>query len=146
MKDRNQRKKQVLLAKGLFTWPSDKPSLIGTHCKSCGHYFFPQTFTCHNPNCKDKEVEEVTLSRRGKVWSYTILHYPPPPPFVAPDPFEPIPIAEVEIPEGLKIIGMMEGCDPKDVEIGMEVELIVGRLYTDNEGNDIIGWKFQPFS
>ena len=137
-------KRQIPVAEALFTWPSDKPSLIGTHCKSCGDYFFPKTFTCHNPNCKDKEIEEVNLSRRGKLWSYSILHYPPPPPFVASDPFEPTPIAEVEIPEGLKILGMMEGCKPEDVKIGMEVELIVGELYTDKEGNDIIGWKFKP--
>ena len=137
-------KKQILLAEGLFTWPSDEPHLIGTHCKSCGDYFFPKTFTCHNPNCKDKEIEEVTLSRRGKVWSYSILHYPPPPPFIVPDPFEPMPIVEVEIPEGLKIIGVLEGGKPEDVKIGMEAELVVGKLYTDNEGNEVIGWKFKP--
>lgn len=140
----SEKKKQVLVGEGLFTWPSKKPQLIGSHCKSCGDYFFPKTFTCLNPDCKDKKVEEVTLSRRGKIWSYTILYYPPPPPFVAPDPFEPTPIAEVEIPEGLKIIGMMEDCEPEKVKIGMEVELITGKLYTDKEGNDIIGWKFRP--
>ena len=137
-------KKQIPVAEGLFTRVEAEPQLIGTHCKSCGAYFFPKTFTCHNPNCKDKEVEEVLLSREGRLWSYTILHYPPPPPFVADDPFEPIPIAEVEIPEGLKIIGMMEGCESKEIKIGMEVELIVGRLYTDKEGNAIVGWKFKP--
>lgn len=72
------------------------------------------------------------------------MHYPPPPPFVPSDPYEPIPIVEVEIPEGLKIIGMMEGCSPDDVKTGMEVELIVGRLYTDKDGIDVISWKFKP--
>jgi uncharacterized OB-fold protein len=137
-------KKQLLLAEGLFTWPSDEPLLIGTHCKSCGDYFFPKTFTCHNPNCKDKEIEEATLSRRGKVWSYSILYYPPPPPFIAPDPFEPMPIVQVEIPEGLKITGVLEDTKPEDVKIGMEAELVVGKLYTDKEGNEVIGWKFKP--
>jgi len=136
--------KQVPVGQGLFTWPSDEPRLIGTHCKSCGDYFFPKTFTCHNPKCKEKQIEEVTLSRKGKLWSYSILYYPPPPPFVAPDPFVPIPIVEVEIPEGLKIIGMTEDCDPKDLRFGMEMELVVGKLYTDKTGNDMIGWKFRP--
>ncbi|MBI4186169.1 MAG: OB-fold domain-containing protein [Chloroflexi bacterium] len=137
-------KRQILVGEGLFTWPSDKPKLIATHCKSCGDYFFPKSFTCHNPKCKEKQVEEVTLSQRGKLWSYSVLYYPPPPPFVPRDPFEPIPIAEVEIPEGLKIIGMMEGIKPKDIKIGMTLELTVGTLYTDKNGNDVIGWKFTP--
>ena len=137
-------KKQVPVGEGLFTWPSDNPQLLGTHCKSCGDYFFPKTFTCHNPNCKEKEIEEVKLSRRGKIWSYSIMNYPPPPPFVAPADYEPVPIAEVEIPEQLKIIGMMENCKPEDVKIGMEVELITGKLYTNEKGDDIIGWKFRP--
>ena len=71
------------------------------------------------------------------------MNYPPPPPFVAPADYEPTPIAEVEIPQ-LKIIGMMENCKPEDVKIGMEVELVVGKLYTNKDGDDIIGWKFRP--
>lgn len=140
----NDSKKEIKIAEELFNWTSDESSLIGTHCKSCGNYFFPKTFTCHNPECKDKEVENVTLSTKGTIWSYTVLRYPPPPPFVAPEPFVPIPLAAVEIPEGLKIMGVVEGCKQEDLKIGMEVELFVGKLYTDNEGNDIIGWKFRP--
>ena len=136
--------KQIPVGEGLFTWPSNEPRLISTHCKSCGDYFFPKTFTCHNPRCKDKEIEETTLSPKGKLWSYSILHYPPPPPFVAPDPFLPTPIAEVELPEGVKVLGMMENCEPKDVKIGMELELTIGKIYTDKQGNDIVGWKFRP--
>ena len=138
-------RKQKLVAEKYFTLPGKEGDgqLLGTHCKSCGHYFFPQTFTCQNPKCKEKQVEQVPLSRKGKVWSYTVLYYPPPPPIVAPEPFEPIPIVEVEIPEGLKIIGMTEGVKPADVKIGMTAELIVGKIYTDREGNDVVGWKFR---
>ena len=136
--------KQILIGNGLFTWPSDKPSLIGTHCKSCGDYFFPKTFTCRNPKCKEKEIEEVLLSRRGKLSSYSVMRYPPPPPFVVPEKYEPIPVAEVEIPEGVRIIGPMEGCNLDDLRIGMEVEMVIGTLYTNENGEDLIGWKFKP--
>lgn len=136
---------QVPLSEGLFTWPSDgSPHLIGTHCKSCGDYFFPKTTTCRNPRCVKKEVEEVKLSRKGKVFSYSVLCYPPPPPFIAPKPYDPIVIAEVDLPEGLKIIGMMQGCKPADVRFGMDVEIILDKLYTNREGKDIIAWKFKP--
>ena len=138
-------KKQVAAVEGFFTL-SDDPHLIGSRCNSCGHYFFPRAFTCRNNKChKANEVEEVFLSRRGKLWSYTIMYYPPPLPFVAPDPFVPYGIGEVELPEGIKVVGMMTGCDPeKDLKIDMEVELVIDKLYDDEEGNEVVTWKFQP--
>jgi uncharacterized protein len=138
--------KQVLIGNHLFTWPSDQPSLIGTHCKSCGDYFFPKTFTCHNPACKTKEVEEVLLSRQGRVVSFSVMRYPPPPPFVlAKDKkYEPIPVAEVELPEGVRVIGSVKGCSPEKVSIGMEVEVATGPLYTNEQGEEVIGWMFRP--
>jgi uncharacterized OB-fold protein len=135
--------KQVPLGEGLFTSSEGKANLIGTHCKSCGDYFFPQTFTCHNPKCKGKEIEEVKLNRKGKVTSYSVMNYPPPPPYVAPANYEPIPVVAVELPEGINILGMMEGCDPKDVKIGMEVEVVISALYTTENNEQIMGWKFK---
>jgi uncharacterized OB-fold protein len=135
--------KQVLLGENLFT-SGDKPTLLGTHCKSCGDYFFPRTFTCHNPKCKEKQVEQVNLNRRGKVSSYTVMNYPPPPPFIAPEKYDPIPVADVAFPEGIHVLGMMEGCTPAEVKIGMEVEVVVGVLYTTKAQEQIIGWKFKP--
>ena len=40
------------------------------------------------------------------------MNYPPPPPFVTKEPYEPIVCAAVEFPEGITIIGMMEGTSP----------------------------------
>jgi len=136
--------KQVPIGNNLFTESEGKPSLIVTHCKSCGDYIFPKSFTCHNPNCKDKQVEDVLLSRKGKITSYSVMNYPPPPPFVPPENYQPIPCATVEFPEGINILGMMEGCDPKDVKIGMEVELIIGVLYKNKNNEEILAWKFRP--
>jgi len=137
-------KRQIPVGEGLFTWPSSEPRLIGTHCKSCGDYFFPKTFTCRNPNCQEKEIEEVTLSRTGRLYSYSVLYYQPPPPFLASSPYEPRPIAEVEISEGLRLIAPMTQCNLEDIKIGMELEMIADKLYVDEEGNEIIGWKFRP--
>ena len=84
------------------------------------------------------------LSRKGKVDSYSVLYYPPPPPFVAPEKYEPIPCVTVKLPEGIIILGMLEGCAPKDVKIGMDVELTVGVLYTSKNNEQILSWKFKP--
>ena len=128
-------KKQIPVLEGYFTWPSDEPRLIGSRCKSCGDHFFPKTFMCHNPNCKNKEVEEALFSQRGKLASYTIVRYPPPPPFVSADPFIPFAVGEVAFPEGMQIVGMMTGCEPDDLKMNMEVETVVEKYYEDKDGN-----------
>ncbi len=138
-------KKQIPVVEGYFTWPSDDPRLIVTKCKSCGYCFFPKTSTCGNPNCKKKDVEAILLSKRGKLNSYTIQYYKPPEPFVAPDPFVPYGIGLVEFPEGIRIMGQMTGCDPeKELKMGMDVEMVIEKMYEDEDGNEVMTWKFKP--
>lgn len=137
-------KKQIPIVEGYFTWPSGEPHLIGSRCKSCGHYFFPKSFMCRNPNCKEREVEDALFSRTGKLASFTVVHYPPPPPFVPADPFVPFAVGEVEFPEGVQIVGMMTGCNPEELKLGIEVETVVEKYHEDKNGNEVVGWKFRP--
>ena len=75
---------------GWFTFEDAAPRLIGSRCRACGTYAFPkESFFCRNPACASTELEEVPLSPRGRLWSYTNNCYAPPPPFVASEPFEP---------------------------------------------------------
>ncbi|HJW76364.1 MAG TPA: OB-fold domain-containing protein [Thermoleophilia bacterium] len=135
--------RRVLMGEGLFTPELGDGNLIATHCTSCGDYFFPRTFTCHNPQCEGRQVEDVTLSRTGKVSTYSAMRYPPPPPYVAPAEYEPIPVVAVEMPEGIEIIGMMEDCAPEEVSVGMEVKTVIRVLYTNDKGEELVGWKFR---
>lgn len=133
-------KKQIPLVDGLFTWPSDQPSLIGSRCKTCGEYYFPKV-NCKNPDCPKKDVEEVLLSRRGKLWSYTIEPYQPPLPYKGP---LPVLFGLVEIPENLKVMGWLTGCKYEDLKFGMKMELVIEKAWEDEEGNDLVFWKFKP--
>jgi len=139
-------KKQVPIMEGLFTWPSKEPRLIGNKCKKCGKSFFPVTFRCPDPSCMGDEMEEIHLSPRGKLWSYTIEYYPLPPPYQIPkEGFKPFGIGQVEFPEQIRVAGIIIGCDPeKDLKIDMDMELVIDKLYDDDEGNDVMGWKFRP--
>ena len=136
-------KRQYPIEEGLFTWPSDEPCLIGGRCKSCGTYFFPKFCTLHKPGCQQREVEEVLLSRRGKLESYTVQYYPPPPPFVSPEPFEPYAIGLVALPEGIEIPGMLTGVKIEDIKLHMDVELVVEKAWEDKEGNEALTWKWR---
>jgi uncharacterized OB-fold protein len=137
-------KKQSPAIEGLFTWPSKNPSLLASKCKSCGTIRFPSSTICNNPYCQEKKVGEVKLSRKGKVYSYMIEYYKPPILLPGVDEFEPYAVGWVELPEGLRVVGMMTQCDPEKVEVGMDVQLVVEKLYTDQEGVDRMTWKWKP--
>jgi uncharacterized OB-fold protein len=139
-------KKQIPCLEGWFTMPPQEPQLIGNRCQSCGHYYFPRVKTCRNPYCKkEKPLEKVIFGRKGKLIAYTINHYPPPPPYHAPDPFVPFGVVSVALPEGVRVGGQV----PKDVDlkllkIDMEMETVREVLYTDKDGNEVLSWMFRP--
>lgn len=140
-------KQQVPAVDGWFTWPmSDEPHLIGSKCKTSGDYFFPSVQVSANPNCVGGEVDDVKLSRRGTLHTYTINMFPPPPPYVAADPFVPFGVAVVKLEkEKMMVTGMMAAdTDLDNIDIGMEMELILEPLYTEENGEEVIGWKFRP--
>ena len=141
-------KKRIAAVEGWFTMDEKKPRLIGTRCKSCGDYFFPRAVNCRNPLCRAQEVEEVFLSRRGRIWSYTVNYYQPPAPYVPPDPFIPYAVAAVELPEEKMLIQgqVVTGYDYSKLKIGMEMELVIEKLHDDEQGNEVVVWKWKPFN
>lgn len=122
------------------------PHLIGAKCPQCGTYVFPpRENNCPNPACTSDVLEPVALSTRGTLWSYTENRYAPPPPYPAPDPFEPFAVAAVELAqEGLIVLGkVVEGTLAADLKVGMEMELTTMRLFTDDDGVERIvhAWR-----
>jgi uncharacterized OB-fold protein len=138
---------QVPVIDGWFTWPPDpEPHLIGTRCTSCGDYFFPTVDACRNPRCMSSKVEEVKLSRRGRLYTYSINQFPAPPPYIPPDPFVPYATGVIELDkEQMKVHGQIsQTADFESLNIGMEMEVVLETLYTDEEGNDVASWRFKP--
>ncbi len=130
---------------GWFT-TGDEPALLASRCEACGTYVFPPGPTwCPNPACSSTAFDEVRLGRRGRVWSFTDARYQPPPPFRAPEPYEPFAIAAVElVAEQLVVLGQVVGdvgCD--DLAVGDEVELVVDTLFEDDD-HEYLVWKWKP--
>jgi uncharacterized OB-fold protein len=121
-------------------WDTDAsgiPHLIGSRCPACGTYVFPpRSLDCPNPGCESSTLEPVALSRGGTLWSYAENRYAPPPPYPAPDPFEPFAIAAVELAaEGLIVLAKVaKGTPAADLRIGMHMEVVVEPLYRDDDG------------
>src|SRR6201992_3951807 len=122
------------------------PYLIGAKCPHCSTYVFPpRANNCPNPGCDADQLEQVPLSRRGTLWSYTENRYAPPPPYPAPDPFEPFAVAAVELSdEGLIVLGKVaEGILAADLKIGLEMELTTMPLFVDDDGVEriVYAWR-----
>jgi uncharacterized OB-fold protein len=143
---REAARKRVPAVEGWFRMDEQAPCLLGSRCRSCGSTFFPrETAFCRNPACESSEFESVELSRRGTLWSFTDNRYPPPAPYVASDPFEPYAIAAVELAaERMVVLGqVVRGVGTERLRAGMEMELVLDTLYSD-EANDYVVWKWRP--
>lgn len=135
-------KKRTPVREGLFISPSNpstKPQLIAGQCLQCGETVFPTPMLC--PNCQNENIAEVQLSRKGKIYSCTVVMQQPRPYYKGPVPYG---LGFVELPEGVRIETLFTDCDPDSLHIGMEVELVIEKLYEDDQGQELITYKFRP--
>jgi uncharacterized OB-fold protein len=131
---------------GWFTLDEAAPQLVGARGKDSGSYFWPTTIaTSGNPNAPGEERDPVLLSRRGRLWSWTTNHYPPPEPYVSPDPFVPYTVCAVELEaEQMVVLGQLAaGASTEGLEVGMAMELVLGSLYED-DAHEYVVWQWQP--
>ena len=138
--------KQTPVLEGSFV-SDPEPALVGSRCRSCEYGGFPgQLHLPESPLCGKGRDLPPPLSPTGRLASWTTVHFPPPPPFVAPDPFEPITVVEVEFAsEGIQVVGPLADASADQLRMGMPMETVVAPYYSDDSG-EVIGWKFRPYS
>lgn len=137
---------RVPVADGVFTWPSEEPRLLGSRCTTCGNHMFPVQGGC--PKCTGADTEVVELSRRGTLWTWTIQGFPPKsPPFIGDDnpaTFRPFGVGYVELPGQVKVEARLTVADPDQLTVGMEMEMVLDPIGTDDDGNEIVTFAFAP--
>lgn len=125
---------KIPIRENLFTGRIEG-ELQGFKCKFCGHILPPLTPVCLY--CFKEDLEKIALSRKGILYSFTIVHQPH-------KHFQvPYPVGYVELPEGFRIFSPLKPKEGKRFQVGMEVELVIEKLWDEN-GNEVIGPKFQP--
>ena len=133
---------KIPIKQGLFEWFEDGAHLIGSRCRECAEVTFPTNPFC--PQCCAQTTEDIPLSQRGLLYSFTVQRFRPPPPYRGPDPFVPYGVGMIELPEGLRVTAVLEENDPEKLRVGMEMELTTTTFFEDQEGNDVLGYKFKP--
>lgn len=135
---------QKALAAEISTWPNENPQLIGSRCGSCGAATFPVQRRC--PRCSGAEMPELLLPRRGTLVAWTTQGFPPGPPYAGPTgkAFTPFGVGLVQLDDVIRIEGRLTESDPDKLRFGMDVELTMVPFTSDDEGNDLVTFAFQP--
>jgi uncharacterized OB-fold protein len=131
----------VPLREGIFRLPSsqdEEPALIGSRCQNCGDHFFPKRHICLS--CGQEDIEETALGRRGKIWTYTVARQTPPGSLMQ----APYVLVVVQLAEGAMVQAVLSDWDLEAVHVGMEVEMVLEKMGTSTEGNDLMAFKFKP--
>ncbi|MBU2608663.1 MAG: OB-fold domain-containing protein [Chloroflexi bacterium] len=136
---------RIPVREGLFTMPLsplEQVRLVGSRCRTCGEVGLGTNFSCQN--CAGDDMEVIPLSPEGKLWTYTVIRNRPPGDYKGPDnPYLPLGEGLVELPEGIRVLSPL-GNDVDNLEIGMDLRLKVYPLYENNDGNEVIAFKYEP--
>jgi hypothetical protein len=96
-------------------------------------FFYPRALS---PGDDMAEVEWGKASGKAKVWTYSIHHMGPTKAYKGDGPYV---VALVETEEGVKMMTNIVDCDPNDVHVGMDVEVVF-----DDVTEEVTLPKFKP--
>lgn len=119
---------------------ADEHHLIGSKCRSCGAVAFPKRMVCHK--CLKDTVEEMPLGNRGKLASFVVA-------WAVPEGFKPpMMLGYIDMPEGIRLLSMITGCEASydALELGQEMRLVFEPIRTDEDGNQVMAFKFKPIT
>ena len=135
---------RIPAVEGLFAETAEGPRLLGSRCTACGTPYFPKSPLCHNPECSEQKLEDASFGPYGKLWSCAVQNYPPPPPAVYDEPYTPYAMGVVDLEDGLRVLGRISTDDPNRLQVGTDVELVLEPLCRDEDGRELVSWKFKP--
>ena len=115
----------------------DKPHLEANECTSCGARYFDRRNAC--ASCFKADFKKVAIATEGEVRAFTIVTFAAP---GVPVPF----VAAVIDCGGTSVRANIMNVDPtpEKVSLGMKVQLTTYSLGTDDNGDEAIGFGFEP--
>ena len=115
----------------------DTPHLIANECTKCGARYFDRRNAC--ASCFATEFKKATISTDGIVRSFTIVTFAAP---GVPVPF----VAAIIDCGGTSVRANLINVDatPEAVTLGMKVQLVTYSLGLDDNGDEAVGFGFEP--
>jgi len=132
-----KRAVQTLKASPVIHWRDREEELgfVGERCQNCGTVQYPMVRVCYVCQSKDK-FEKVKLARKGKIYTFTKD-------YIRSGGAQPVPWCVIDLDGGGRVFLTMTDCDPEEVKIGMELEIVFRNL---GEGGGFYNyyWKCRP--
>jgi uncharacterized OB-fold protein len=108
--------------------------LVVQRCRDCGTHRFPARDLCSR--CLSREADWVTVSGRGSVFSWAVMHQVYHPGFADEVPYA---VVVIELEEGARLVSNLVECPVDDIRAGMPVEAVF-----DDVTPDVTLPKFRP--
>ena len=108
--------------------------LMVPRCKTCSNLFFYPREVC--PDCLSSDLEWSTVSGRGRLHTYTIVHQPVNAAFRDDVPYI---YAMIQLDEGPRMVSNLVDCPIDDVEMDMPVTAVF-----DDVTPEVTLVKFKP--
>lgn len=130
----------IPVLEGLFTLPiaGEPPRLLASRCNACGGTFFPQRRFC--ARCSSPDLAQVLLGPHGRLYTYTVIYEL----FAGIEGFGPYAVGQVEMEGGLRVQGLLTGCEFEELEIDMPLELTLLTIGADERGRPTVTYAFRP--
>jgi len=88
-------------------------------CSACGAHRFPARAICSD--CLSTDAHWVTVSGRGEIFSFNVMHQVYHPGFATEVPYA---VVIVRLAEGAKLVSNLVGVPPHEIRIGMPVRVV----------------------
>lgn len=113
------------------------PRLVAQECTSCGARFFDRRNAC--ASCSSNEFRTAQIAAEGTLRTFTIVHFAA---AGVPVPF----VAGVVDCDGTSVRSNIVNvpADPEHVRSGMRLRLTTVPVGTDDNGDDAVGYGFEP--
>jgi len=131
------------VAERLFEGEGDETQLLAGRNKADGRLKFPFPLGRESEN-----YDLVPLSRKGKLWSWTVQRFRPKPPYDGrgdDGDFTPYAVGYIELPGQLIVEGRIIVSDFDTLRIGQPMR-VVTEDYRDENGEPVLTYAFLPDS
>lgn len=136
---------QVPFADDVFTWPADKPQLIGSRCEECAATTFPMQASC--PRCGSTAMAQRLLPRHGTLVTWTTQEFLPKEPYAGgetEETFVPFGVGLVQLGDEVRVEARLTEGNPEKLQFGMDMDLVLTPFRVEQDGTEVLTFAFAP--
>jgi len=105
---------------------------MGTRCTKCNTKYLPPRQHC---KCGSHETEWYEAPTKGKLFTYTMVTYPPD----SMAKYAPYIVAVAELEDGTRLLAQITGVTPTTLKVGLPIQIVPHQIAEDR-----ITYKFKP--